>query len=170
MPEYTAPHPALQNALFLYATGTDGAAANLIRGWSLLVDTVVSEVAGDNWPEALADLDEWQDDGWGVPHHYYVNFEDGYMHIFTVREPVTDGVRAPCLTCAANHYCPEHNPEPNTPTTFGGVPVVDGQTFSREDADPMNRVEAGTSVLHHPLPTTAPIASNGDVGTEPGEI
>jgi hypothetical protein len=93
MPEYTAPHPALQNALFLYATGTDGAAANLIRGWSLLVDTVVSEVAGDNWPEALADLDEWQDDGWGVPHHYYAPFEDGYMHIFTVREPVADGVR-----------------------------------------------------------------------------
>jgi hypothetical protein len=88
-PVIIAPHPALQHALFCYATGTDGAAAILLRGWDALVAQVEEEVAchpDSKWREFLADLDEWQDDGWGVPHKYTCNFEDGYMSIYTISE------------------------------------------------------------------------------------
>ena len=84
VPFVRAPHPQLQDALFCYATGDDGASAELIRGWSALVARVASEVAGDGWEEALADLDEWSNDGWGVPYRYSVSFEDGYMAIYRI--------------------------------------------------------------------------------------
>lgn len=92
-----APHPALQDALFLYATGSDGAGAILLRGWAELVAKVEAEVAcgpDDRWRDILADLDEWSNDGNGNPHHYSVNFEDGFMAIYTVhaepaRQPLT---------------------------------------------------------------------------------
>jgi hypothetical protein len=51
-----------------------------------------------------------------------------------------------------------------------GVPGCPGQTFPQEAADPINQVEAGTSVLQHPQPIHRPIASSGDVRIEPGEI
>lgn len=91
VPFVKAPHPEMQDALFCYATGDDGASAELIRGWSVLVARVVSEVAGDGWEEALADLDDWSDDGWGVPHRYSVNFEDGYMAIYRISEGSAHG-------------------------------------------------------------------------------
>lgn len=87
MTTITAPHPALQNALFCYATGHDGANAILLRGWEALVLKVEEEVAcgpDDKWRDHLADLDEWQDDGWDTPHRYTCTFEDGYMSIYTV--------------------------------------------------------------------------------------
>lgn len=85
--ELFAPHPALQDALFLYATGSDGAGAILLRGWAALVARVEDEVAcgpDDRWRDILADLDEWASDDDGNPHHYSVTFEDGYMSIYTV--------------------------------------------------------------------------------------
>lgn len=92
VPFISAPHPQLQNALFCYATGDDGASAELIHGWPALVARVASEVAGDGWEEALADLDEWSDDGWGVPYRYSTNFEDGYMAIYRISEPAAGGL------------------------------------------------------------------------------
>lgn len=62
-----APHPDLQNALFMYATFSDGVEAIQLRGWAALVEKIEEEVAGDDWVEALADLDDWQEDGDGVP-------------------------------------------------------------------------------------------------------
>lgn len=85
-----APHPTLQDALFCYATGDDGASAELIRGWPALVTRVVSDVAGDGWAEILADLDDWSNDGWGVPYRYSVNFEDGYMAIYRICEAASE--------------------------------------------------------------------------------
>ncbi|WP_295537900.1 ASCH/PUA domain-containing protein [uncultured Pseudacidovorax sp.] len=96
VPHVAAPHPELQNALFCYAAGYDGAAAVLIRGWSALVAQVESEVArGDTpWAELLADTDEWSTDDHGVPYHYSASFEDGYMAIYRISEGAAQPARA----------------------------------------------------------------------------
>lgn len=82
----TAPHPALQGALFVYEAGPDGAAAVLIRGWAALDARLRDEVAGFEDGEALRDLDEWMNDGWGAPYRYSANFEDGHMVILRIHE------------------------------------------------------------------------------------
>lgn len=82
-----APHPDLQDALFCLAYGGDGAFVQLLQGWEALVATVEADVAGDNWREALSDLGEWADDGWGKPTSYHSRFEDGYMTILRVHVP-----------------------------------------------------------------------------------
>lgn len=86
LPLYKAPHAALQDALFVYAVGTDGAGADLIRGWPALVERVVADVAGGPWDELLCDLYDWSLDGDDIPFHYSVNFEDGYMAIYRVHD------------------------------------------------------------------------------------
>jgi hypothetical protein len=47
---------------------------------------------------------------------------------------------APCITCAANHYCPEHNP---APASNAGVSASPPQTFSQHT--PMTSRQAGSS-------------------------
>jgi len=88
VPHIAAPHPDLQNALFCYAAGDDGASAILIRGWPALVAKIEEEVArGDvPWSELLADLDCWSNDGCDVPYSYNESFEDGYMAIYRISE------------------------------------------------------------------------------------
>lgn len=85
-----APHPDLQDALFLYATGGDGVNAIQIRGWTDLVAKVEEEVAGEEWAETLSDLDEWQDNGWGVPTLYTVDLGGDWVSIYRVTE-ATEG-------------------------------------------------------------------------------
>lgn len=66
-----APHPALQDALFMYATFSDGVDARQIRGWTALVAKITEDMGGDDWAEeALADLDDWQGDASGDPTLY----------------------------------------------------------------------------------------------------
>jgi hypothetical protein len=86
LPAHKAPHEALQDALFFYAVGSDGAGADLIRGWPALVERVVADVAGGPWDELLCDLDDWCLDGNNIPFRYSVNFEDGYMAIYRVHD------------------------------------------------------------------------------------
>ncbi|WP_295548635.1 hypothetical protein [uncultured Pseudacidovorax sp.] len=105
---FAAPHPDLQNALFCYATGYDGASAVLIRGWPALVAQVEREVArGDTpWSELLADLDYWTNDGRDVPYCYSESFEDGYMSIYRISEAAATTAGEPtdtqdpwCMSC-----------------------------------------------------------------------
>ncbi|MFV0673622.1 hypothetical protein [Variovorax sp. tm] len=66
-----APHPILQDALFMYATFSDGVDAVQIRGWTALVKRIEEEVGGDDWAqEALSDLDDWQENAIGEPTLY----------------------------------------------------------------------------------------------------
>jgi len=82
-----APHPILQDALFCFAQGPDGASAELIRGWPALVAQVEKDVAGSKWYEILSDLDDWEDDGWGNPFLYRGDLEGDWFRIYRVATP-----------------------------------------------------------------------------------
>ncbi|WP_395351025.1 hypothetical protein [Variovorax sp. UC122_21] len=86
-----APHPALQDALFVYATGSDGVNAILIRGWAALVAKVDEEAAGDDWTVLLSDLEEWQTDGWNTPTYYTCDLEGDWISIYRVTEQSQGG-------------------------------------------------------------------------------
>lgn len=118
VPYVAAPHPDLQDALFCYATGDDGASAVLIRGWSALVAQVESEVArGETpWSELLADLDYWSNDGWDVPHRYSESFEDGYMAIYRISEAAAPAAPDQGLTNAERAELDRLRNLVNTPT------------------------------------------------------
>ncbi len=81
-----APHPLLQRALFMYAAGSDGVAAVLIRGWPALVERVQQEVAGDDWEELLSDLEEWRGNADGMPTHYTCDLGGDWLSIFRITE------------------------------------------------------------------------------------
>lgn len=65
-----APHPSLQNALFMYATFSDGVDAIQIRGWTDLVKQIEQDVSGDDVADALSDLEDWQENAVGEPTLY----------------------------------------------------------------------------------------------------
>ncbi|WP_431509785.1 hypothetical protein [Variovorax sp. DAIF25] len=85
----TAPHPALQDALFMYATFSDGVDAIQIRGWSALLSRIEDEVGGDDCEEWLSDMDDWQCDASGDPTLYERRLDE--FCVYRVREGATHG-------------------------------------------------------------------------------
>ncbi|MCR5864679.1 hypothetical protein [Aquincola sp. J276] len=172
VPFIQAPHPKLQDALFCYATGDDGASAELIRGWPALVARVVSDVAGDGWDEILADLDDWSTDGWGVPYRYSVNFEDGYMAIYriVVRDAAPTAPQAPALVPLKPGYLAVHaskllrwERDAGTPGGRGATPML--HCLACDAAG------YGPQVMNHKADCPVLIAAHGitPAGTTPKE-
>lgn len=84
LPALQAPHPALQDALFCYAAGEDGAHAVLIRGWPALCQKLREDCGVEATDEALTDIDVWSRDGDGLPYHFSLNFEGDWVAIYRV--------------------------------------------------------------------------------------
>lgn len=82
-----APHTALQNATFCYGQHGDGATAMLIVGWEALCKAMNDEVAcgeDETWGDVMSHIEDWEDDGNGIPFYWHTSFEDGSIRIYRV--------------------------------------------------------------------------------------
>lgn len=142
----------------------------LLRGWLCFHAVMALPVTLNSpvycwllgWAGWYANLNQ---PGWATAHlsQYEDAASTGNEHLLPTQEQIdngphaglgtipsdyTPGVRAPCITCAANHYCPEHNPAP-AGVSMEGQPMGDPHPCDMTDDDLHRHLGVGEPWSQH---------------------